>query len=470
MNSAPTGPNILFITADQHRGDTLGCSGHPCIQTPHMDQLAYEGVNFTSAYVDCPLCIPARTALITGRHGHNFGCADWMPEFRVGHDRNLFLASLLTRGGYQTELIGKTHWFLDPDDRAGFEHITPYDQLHRQRMQELNRPAPFVDGLGFNELHPTLCTEPRHLHLTDWVVDRSLEFLETRQRSQPFFLWASLHNPHPPLTAYEPYYSMYDNAPIPDPVIPAWLDSDRCPAWLHDHRWMFNPGPMSPAQIRKARSVYYGMITYIDHQIQRIFGRLKRNGLWDNTLIVYTSDHGEQLGDYHDAHKCSFYEGSARIPLIIRFPRAWGLPPGRTSEALVDLVDLYPTLLEAAGLPLPAGIDGVSLMPLIRDAAPDVREFLHGQQGEHHMIRTKTRKYLYYGEDGAEQVFDMTGDRRDDTDLSDDPAEVEPLRERLISHLTSEGNPACADGQLVNAGRPKTDRATLRGTNPLGWH
>lgn len=463
-------PNILFITTDQHRGDSLGCSGHRCVQTPHLDQLFHEGVNFTNAYADCPLCIPARTTILTGIHGHNYGCCDWRPDFRIDFPREKFLASMLTRAGYQTELIGKTHWQLDPSDRAGFEHVISYERLYEQRRRELGRPGFDYEGLGYNELYPTLCTVPRHLHGTDWVIDRGLEFLEHRQKNQPFFLWISVHDPHPPLIAYEPYFSMYDRADIPDPVLPDWLDTEECPKWLHDHRWMFNPGPMSPSRVRKARSVYYGMITYVDHQINRLFGRLMGNGLWDDTVVVYASDHGEQLGDYHDVHKSSFYEGSARVPLLVRFPGRYGYPVGQQNVGLVELADLYPTFLQISGCDIPEGIDGRSIMPLVDGTAGSVRDFLHGQHNHSHMIRTPTHKYLYFAEDGAEQVFDMTGDRRDDRNLAGDRTITDRLRKTLTDHLIAEQNTDAANGKLLNEGRVREPVERLRAINPLGWH
>lgn len=461
-------PNILFITSDQHRGDSLGCAGHPCVRTPHLDHLFHEGTCFDNAYVDCPLCIPARTTLLSGIHGHNFGCCNWNPGFRVDIARERLLGAQLTQAGYQTEVVGKTHWQLDPSDRAGFEHVQPLAALSRQIQRETGRPGTNLTGVGLNELHPALSQLPEHLQSNDWIVDRCLDFLEDRQRDQPFFLWASFHDPHPPFVTREPYYSMYRDAAIPEPVLPDWLDTDACPKWLYEHSWTFNPGRMSPEEIRHARQVYYGMITHIDHQLGRLFGRLRNAGLWDDTVVVYTSDHGEQLGDYHDTHKVSFYEGSARIPMLVRFPESFGFEVCRHHDALVELADWYPTLLELAGCTVPDGLDGRSLLPLLDGSAASTRDFLHGQSAENHMFRTPTHKYLYFPDDGCEQVFAMDSDRRDDV-LVDDAKLREQLRGMLVDHLIAEDNPCLVNGNLVNRGQLKLDPDTCRSNNALGW-
>lgn len=462
-------PNILFITSDQHRGAALGCAGHPCISTPHLDQLAYEGLRFDNAYTDCPVCIPARTTMITGIQAHVFGAPRWDTEYRIERDDARFLGSLMTRAGYQTELIGKTHWFTEGSYRAGFEHVLSYRAMARQRARELGRPTREINGLGFNELYPHRSHIPLHLYSTDWAVDRALEFLEDRDRSKPFFLWLSVIDPHPPFSIHEPYYSMYDGAAIPEPVIPDWLDTDACPSTLHNHRWAFNPGPMSPREVRKARGVYYGMITNLDHQLGRLFGRLMVQGLWDDTLVVYTTDHGEQLGDYHDAHKYSFFEGPARLPMIWRFPRRYGFAPGRVSPALVELADLLPTFCEVAGVAAPDDVTGHSLMPLVSGDAEAVRATLHGQIDAQHMFHTGRYKYLYFGDDGSELLFDMHASRRDAANLAGDVARVAPIRQRFIEHLREEGNAHLVDGELLNRHQGKEPVAVLRARNPLGW-
>ncbi len=452
-------PNILLISSDQHRADSLGCSGHPCVSTPHLDALAYQGTRFEQACTDCPVCIPARTTLVTGIQSHHYGMPEYNDAFRIDRSREQFLGSLVTAAGYQTHLVGKTHWHTDPFFRGGFESVDWMAFLRRQRMLECGR-ATTLDGLGFNELSTTCSELPPHLQMTNWIVDRSLDFLATRDREQPFFLWASFQDPHPPLSIHEPYYSMYAGADIPEPVVPDWCNRDDVPLALYQHRWMWNAKPLSPAEIRQAQAVYYGMITNLDHQLGRLFGQLIADGDWNNTLVIYLSDHGEQLGDHGDVAKSTFLESSTRIPLIIRPPKDDDAPAGATSGALVELADILPTICDYAGADTPTDIDGASLRGILQGDSTRVRDAMHGQIGKHHMYRTEDRKYLYFTDDGAELAFDTQADPRDENPLPQ--ADIGELRDAFIEHLRSENHADLNDdGSLLNRGTPRPSKQEL---------
>lgn len=457
-------PNLLFVSSDQHRADTLSCAGHPCVQTPHLDQLAYQGIRFDSAYVDCPLCIPARTALVTGRRAHENGMPNYDADHRIGRRREDFLGSRLTAAGYQTELVGKTHWHTDTDFRGGFEHVTWMSQLRQQQLVETGRAGTQV-GIGYNEMSPSLSPFPRHLHGTDWCVDRAIEFLVTRERAQPFALWVSLQDPHPPLVIHEPYYSMYRDANIPEPVLPSWLDTDAEPFDLFCHRHAFNKGPASAAEVRDMRRVYYGMVTNLDHQLGRLLAQLQMAGDLDNTLIVYTSDHGEALGDCGDFAKSTFYEYSAKVPLIVRPPKSWNTEPGRVSRDLVEWVDLMPTLCAVAGADVPEDVTGRSLLAALHGDALPAHE-MHGQLHNSHMLHDGRYKYLYCVDDGREQCFDTENDPHDEHPVNGEPGTR--LRQRLIDHLTEENHAHVKDGQLVNLRTPRPSVAELRARDYAG--
>lgn len=187
-----TQPNILLITSDQHRGDTLGCYDHPCIQTPHLDQLAYEGVRFDNAYSDCPVCIPARTTLITGIQAHHNGMPSYNAPYRIQRARDKFLGSLITGAGYQTCLVGKQHWHTPHYFRAGFETVVPLAKIRKQRLA--GKWEPFVHehggsaGIGFNELTPDMSHVPPELQQSTLIANECLDFLTYRDVDQPFFL------------------------------------------------------------------------------------------------------------------------------------------------------------------------------------------------------------------------------------------------------------------------------------------
>tara|TARA_R100000027_G_scaffold37666_2_gene27762 strand:- start:50 stop:1498 length:1449 start_codon:yes stop_codon:yes gene_type:complete len=468
-------PNILFISSDQHRADTLGCAGHPVVRTPHLDGLAYEGVRFNRAYTNCPVCIPARTSLVTGVQAHHYGMPSYNDEYRIDHPRDQFLGSLLTQGGYQTHLAGKTHWHTEPQFRGGFESVTWMSQLRRERLIQSGRSTT-LDGMGFNEMTPTLSEVPPELQMSNWIVDRSLDFLDTRDRDQPFFLWASFQDPHPPLSIHQPFYDMYRDADIPLPTIPDWCDSPQCPAGLYNHRWSWNPKPLSEPEIRDARAIYYGMVSNLDYQLGRLFAKLQLDGDWENTVIVYTSDHGDHLGDCGDIAKSTFLESSANIPLIIRPPMSESYEKGAISDALVDLTDLLPTFCSYGEQEVPSDIDGKDLRPVLTGDTQSIRNHLHGQIEDMHMFHNGEYKYLYFADDGSELAFQVSKDPQDESPITG-PV-LEHLRREFIQHLQSENHPHLdADGTLLNKGKgrlPKNELAArhilLQGLAPAAIH
>lgn len=462
-------PNILLITSDQHRANCLGVAEHPCVSTPHLDRLAYEGVHFTRAYTNCPVCIPARTSMITGRDAHRNGKAAYAQDFRVERKHEEFLGSLITRAGYQSCLIGKTHWHTPPSYRAGFESVITQRRLFEERRSLQCRPNLRPEGIGFNEMHPTLSQFPPHLYSTDWTVDQCVRFIQHRDETVPFFLWASFTDPHPPLSIHEPYYSLYDNAPVPEPIQADWADGEECPVSFLSHKVSYNPGPMQPWEIRKMRSVYYGMITNIDHQLGRLFGCLQNNGTWDNTWVIYTTDHGEHLCDYGNIAKSSFLDRAARLPFIVRPPKAHGAAKGTNCSSLVELSDLLPTLCEVAGTSSPTDISGRSLLPLVENPEARVRDALHGHIDDSHVYIEGKYKYLYFVADGAELVFDMENDPEEKKNLASDRELADSLRARFVAHLKSENHPDLSDGELLNKGQTRKDLAAYRAMNPAGW-
>lgn len=441
----------------------MGCSGHPVVRTPHLDALAFDGVRFDRAYSNCPVCIPARTSLITGRAAHRYGMPAYNEDFRIDHPKDQFLGSLLTRAGYQTHLAGKTHWHTEPQFRAGFEGISWMSLLRRERLVKSGRPTT-LDGVGFNEMSTMLSELPPELQITNWVVDRSLDFLDTRDREQPFFLWASFQDPHPPLSIHAPFYDMYRGEKIPPAIIPEWCDREDVPISLYHHRWSWNPKPLTDREIEHAREVYYGMITNLDYQLGRLFAKLMLDGDWENTLIIYLSDHGEHLGDHGDLGKTTFLESSARIPLILRPPESVSHNNGAVSAALADITDLLPTICDYSGAELPELVDGCSLRGIVEGTSESVRECLHGQLEDMHMWHTGEYKYLYFADDGRELVFNADQDPNDTTML-EGPI-VQELREQFIMHLKSEGHPhLSSSGELLNRGLKRRSKNELAAEN-----
>lgn len=443
----------------------MGYAGHPCVRTPHLDMLAKESMVFSNAYVDCPICIPARTTLVTGIEAHHYGCPSFSPAFRINRSPQKFLGSLLTAAGYQTCLVGKSHWHTEASFSGGFEQWTTWNRWERQLHRALPwRPSP---GIGVNELSPALSPLPPEWQKSAWAVTESIDFLQDRDQSRPFCLWLSLVDPHPPNVIHEPYFSLYDNDAIPEPVVPEWVKGDRPPVAIQRLRIGNDHGSPTRAAIRKARSVYYGMITHIDHQLGRLFGELMRQGLWNDTAVIYSSDHGEQLFDHGFCFKGNFLDPSARVPLLARLPQSMEAPRGQASRALVQWADILPTLCELAQTSSPSDIDGKSILPILRGASQSIRSYLHGQIGNQHMYHDGRYKYLYFADDGRELLFDKTTDLLDEHDLSADSAILEELRKRFIIHLREEANP-CLDPQGILLNRHDTLTEQDR-SNCIGW-
>lgn len=462
-------PHILLITSDQHRGDTLGCAGHPCIRTPHLDRLARMGVRFNRAYADCPICIPQRTTWMTGRTAHRNGMPSYSDDFRLPRAPELFLGSLIRSAGYTTCLVGKTHWHTEPDFDGGFEKWISFERLAGEIKARTGRPGVNHTGLGYNELYPGLNPLPPELYSTDWAVDQALHLMEDYDDSRPLFMWVSFTDPHPPFAIHEPYYSMYQgDATIPSPYHPEWMDERDLPLDLAS-RWL--PfAPMNEREMQDARAVYYGKITNIDHQIGRLLGAFQHRGLWKDTLVIYTSDHGEMLGDFGGTAKSCFLDAAARVPLIIRPPLGYQGQIGRTEEALVGFDDLLPSLCDYAGAEIPDDVTGQSWRPLLEERRGYSRDFFHGHIDQSHLYHDGRFKYLYFCDDGSELVFDMVSEDPEGRDLSSDAKLVNSLRAKLEQHLAEEAHPHLVDGQLLNRQLPRPSDRELMARDLRDWN
>jgi arylsulfatase len=471
LAALPERPNILWITSDQHRADALGSEGHPCIRTPHLDRLALDGVRFTRSYSTTPVCVPQRTSWITGIPAHRYGCPEYRASFRIERDPNLFVGSLLTRSGYQTQLVGKRHWHTDRDFTAGFEGYVGFEHLAEQIRQHTSRPGGAnLSGIGNNELNPGPTHLPPHLYSTDWAVDRSLDFFDTRDNDRPFFLWLSLTDPHPPNCIHEPYYSMYFRSHVPEPHIPRWCRSepqDTRPAWFRRHEAIFSSPPMTRDELRDARAVYYGKITNLDHQLGRVFGDLLHRGLWDSTLVVYTSDHGEMLGDFGLFAKSNFLDPAARVPMIVRPPASWIGERGKASSSLCCGEDLLPTFCAAAGIDAPEDAPGFNLLQLASTPRPD--DMIHGNIATQHMLRDDRFKFIFDSVDGSSLLFDLRGDPLEASPITDSDL-LTAYGSRLQQHLRDEGR-SFADDPTPGPVNEKVQSSGLgavgEGTHPV---
>jgi arylsulfatase A-like enzyme len=302
---------------------------------------------------------------------------------------------------------------------------------------------------------------PEHLHANSWTVTRSIEFLKRRDTTRPFFLNVSFHRPHPPLDPPEHYFHMYDGTPLPPMPMGDWAaENDHAMEGVSG-----SFGRLSQAESDRQRRAYFGQISHIDSQIGRLILYLQRTGLIGNTLFVFTSDHGELLGDHCCFRKMLSLEGSAKIPLIVAGPRQLGLRHHHTSDLPVTHMDLMPTLLELAGLPVPSAVEGSSLLPILKgDQTADAwRPFVHGEHswtgGPHGGVQFlvgRREKYTWFTRDGSELLFDLEADPQELVNLAAKPEGAERLaswRKRLAEVLGKRPQDGLSDGVKLIPGR-----------------
>jgi arylsulfatase A-like enzyme len=461
-------PHLLLISTDQQRGDCLGCDGHPAVETPYIDELAENGTRFRCAYTSVPSCTPARAGIITGMDQWNHGRLTM-----AGNDALEYPATLpgeLAAAGYHTQLVGKAHhapqrrlqgfhqMVLDESGRRDPGFISDYHaDFERDKQGEYGYGDHSVDWNSWMARPSHL---PEHLHPSYWTATQGIRAMENRDPTSPFFLWLSFARPHSPYDPPQTYWDMYvDHPEVPKAHIGDW--SARYDQQINDVN--APRSRRSDRETHRARAGYYGNITFIDHQIGRFLYEYRKRDPegFANTLIVFTSDHGDMMGDHHHWRKTYAYEGSARIPFVVRWPSAWGqdVPRGTVRDEPIELRDIMPTMLDAAGIDIPDSVDGSSLLPLCRDEAGPWREFVQGEHttcyDEEHGMQYVTdgrEKFVWFHHTGEEQLFNLDADPGECADLSTDLAWQERIgiwRRRLADINEQRGDPRGCDGALV---------------------
>ncbi|MGC9451894.1 MAG: sulfatase-like hydrolase/transferase [Oceanipulchritudo sp.] len=458
-------PNVLMICCDHLRADNLGCNGHPVIQTPQIDKLAAQGVNFQRALSECPVCVPARRILMTGQnpyHIHMDRNKDTQP-FPEGPK----LAELITRAGYQTFASGKMHT-CPQRNRIGFEDVMLNEEGRKQGgllrddyeiflMENNAQHLAYTHGLGNNEYGLRLSPLPEPMTTTHWTADRAMHFIERRDPTRPFFLYVSFDKPHPPVTPTREYYDLYAQTDFPDPVMGDWTENkltDRIRSLRFANQWEHFKD--NREWIQQNLRGFGAMTTHIDSMIGVLLGTLREHGALGNTWVVFISDHGDQLFDHGNFAKGDFHQGSTRIPYIIVPPANWarenGLVTGRNDTSTpAGLADIMPTLLEACGIEIPDSVDGQSLLGRIRYPGEEFREISFGNCNSSFAASDGRFRYQWCGEHDYEYLFDQESDPRDEHDLADDPGYdgvKKALRTALIEWMAAHEDPHIDNGRL----------------------
>jgi arylsulfatase len=464
-------PNVVFICTDQHRGDCIGADpeaptdgqGRPLVHTPNLSNFVENGALFSRAYSPSPSCVPARRCLWSGQDPGSINLPDSDEEWNFENP----LPEVLRNAGYQTHLAGKTHSFPHRN-HFGFEGMDLHsglmaveaagkDDYHEWLTAEYDGEATEESiGLGRNAWDPRPWHLDEYAHPTHWTTSRAEDFLEMNDPTRPFFLTVSYVRPHQPFDPPRAYWDQYIDRDLPDPVVGDWVEDDHGFAieeYPDPSGWAMD---LDEETIHRIRAAYYGSVTHIDHQVrrlQRFMGKYNDR----ETIFIMSADHGEMLGDHHLMRKGFAFEGSARVPLLVRFPDSWDLNPG-VIDRPVGLQDIYPTILDALDMEIPDSVEGRSLLELCRDPErEDWRDYYHGEHEPNYDDRYATQflvdeetKYVYNPVQGDELLFDLEADPDEEHDLSAErPEELARWRGRLADELDGRPEGFVEGGELT---------------------
>jgi arylsulfatase A-like enzyme len=435
-------PNILFLFTDQQRFDTVAALGNSFVKTPALDRLVGEGTTFTRCHTPSPVCVPARASVHTGRYPWHTGVYDnsesWPTEVPT-------VPKVLGQAGYRTHAVGKSHFMPDSYALQGFQSREASEEISEAPERDAYIRFLRDNGCGhLADIHgmrgdfyylPQPGQLPEKLHPTTWVGDRSCAFIEEASQGEaPWMLYAGFIHPHPPWVLPTRWSKLYRSHEMPDPFLPDNAGDLLCHINRVQNRYKWRDHGLDLNLLRAQRAFYHGAVSLIDYQIGRLLELLDRKGLTDNTLIVFSSDHGEYLGDYGCYGKRGMHDVSSRVPLLARLPGRF--KPGLRCGTPASLVDLLPTFAAVAGESVAS--DGMDLATL-----PDVSHRTvfsqYQKEGEAvYMAVDEGAKYVYSAPDHREYLFATTSDGRERANRISDPsmqATVERLRGKLQAEL-----------------------------------
>ena len=486
--------NIVLFCSDHLRHDALACNGNPFVQTPNLDRLAASGVNFANSFTPNPICVPARASMTTGNYPHK--CTGTKDNNGLIRDGQVKLAEHFGKHGYDTYAIGKLHYVPyappgEPRRLHGFQYcelcesgrvIKQFDPQGRQRgIEDFHDYLHDVGWGGYerahmignNDIHPAPSPLPAEHHEEAWVATRTIAALKRhldQKPGRPFLLWSSFAKPHSPYDPPRPWDTMYDPREIPEPVAGLAALEGR-DVELTRRPWHYGWDRVSPQAVQVARAHYFGMVSFQDHQVGRVLDFLEEAGLADDTIVAYMSDHGDLLGDFGNFFKCSFFDGSVKVPFLWRVPGV--APAGETRQHLAGPLDLLPTLAGLTGCDLPRPVDGHNLSDILRSDDAPGREYLISQTWDapeqKYMVRSHEWKYVYCEEGGTEELYDVKSDPQELRNVAAGNAlTVERLRGLLIEWCTDNG-----DEQMVKDGRlvvsPVREEQPSFSDRIMGW-
>ncbi len=435
-------PNVLLIVTDHWAAEHLGFAGNSAIITPGLNEISACGVRYTSAYSECPVCIPARRTLMTGMTPRSHGDRVFNDQLRMPDVTTM--AQAFRDAGYQADAVGKLH--VHPQrDRIGFDSVLLDDEGRPQwgTLDDYDiylgdqglAGRQFDHGMSNNQYN----WRPWHLaeehHATNWAGRMMARTIKRRDPTKPAFWYLGFRHPHPPLVPPQAFLELYRDVEIDAPYVGEWAKNDTERPFAIQAQ-LSRTNLYTDEQLKAAKKAFYALCTQIDYQIRYLIGTLRLEGILDDTIIMFTSDHGDMLGNHDMAAKRIFYESSANIPMIL-LPNK-GNPKaeeGVVDDRLVGFADVMPTLLDLCDIEIPDTVDGRSMV------GAETREYIYGECGEDdyasRMIRDQRYKLVYYPVGNHSQLFDLNDDPKELVDLAGNPAHAETLA-RLQNVLISE--------------------------------
>lgn len=468
--------NVLMICTDHWSSSYMGCAGHEVIMTPTLDYLAENGIRFQNYYSECPVCIPARRTMMTGLSPRNHGDRVYSDHMKM--PERITLAQAFRNAGYQAFAVGKLHVYPQRD-RIGFDDVI----LQEEGRYEIGAVddyqiwlgehgftgQEFLHGMGNNNYYTRPWHLPEETHPTNWATKEMMKQIKRKDPERPAFFYLSYQFPHPPLVPLQPYLDMYEDGEINDPCYGDWEEKEEIFKILGQPERTY-----SRKEMIRARRAFYAQCTHIDFQIRLLIGTLRECGLLDNTVIAFTSDHGDMLFDHHMVAKRCMYENASCVPLILSgrpITEKYGIS-GEVADKLGGQVDLMPTLLDICGIPIPDGGDGFALL------SGRKRDYLYGEVSEGikatRMIVDGRYKLIYYPYGNVLQLFDLKNDKREQRDLAgrkEYEGILNQLKMLLIRELYGEDQKWIKEGELVGIpveGQRK--KADFGLANQRGYH
>ncbi|SKC76595.1 sulfatase family protein [Maledivibacter halophilus] len=445
-------PNILLITTDQQRFDTICAGGYEYMNTPNLDRLAEEGCLFTNAYSPNPACIPARHNIISGLTAkyHGFDENYFDNSRQMPYNIPTF-PELLSNAGYDTVAIGKMH-FQPCRRHNGFNRMYTMEEIPVFRQDDDYAMYLKENNLGhYRSVHgvrhllymlPQQSFIPTKHHGSTWVANKTIDIIKENSKKRPFMIWSSFIHPHPPFDVPSEWANLYDDVDLPQgyesitPISPLAEENKHIADYPNKD------------YLKRAKQLYCSAISFVDYNIGRILDYLEKTNQIDNTLIIFTSDHGEMLGDNGTYQKFLPYDSSSKVPFIVRYPKY--INPGTKDECMVDLNDIFPTFLDAAEVDYPANYklpgESIFLKEGMKDRNYQYVEYNKGNK-RWVSLRNKRYKYNYYYGGGKEELFDLGNDSKERVNLLFDCKDSKileikvSLRRKLVQYEKTWGLP-----------------------------